>query len=168
MHLSVGIFELVLPAVLGLVSLLLRWRRSKLLQTAEIAFACSCGATLLSPADLASTLIFTVAFFLCFQLGTRFKKPVKKDVTMEKDVDQSQSSWMNPFRFGVVVVAFGVAIFAFGQFQLWQQPAGPLAHQVFRAWAASWIGTILLVLSAAFWGYNFASRQMLSKKDASV
>ena len=54
MHLSVGIFELVLPAVLGLVSLLLRWRRSKLLQTAEIAFACSCGATLLSPADLAS------------------------------------------------------------------------------------------------------------------
>ncbi|EGF29105.1 hypothetical protein [Rhodopirellula baltica] len=168
MHLSVGIFELVLPVVLGLVSLLLRWRHSKYQQTAVIAFACSCGATLLSPADLASTLIFTIAFFLCFQLGTRSKRPVKTNEMKETDVDHSRSSWINPFRFGVVLVVFGAAAFAFGQIQLWPPPPGPLSHQVFRAWAANWIGTILLVLSAAFWGYHFASRQILNQNDASV
>ncbi|KLU01621.1 putative transmembrane protein [Rhodopirellula islandica] len=167
MHLSVGIPELIVPFVLGLLSLLLRWRRSKHLQTAAIAFACSCGATLLSPADLASTLIFTIAFFLCFQLGTRSKHPVKTDETMEKDVDQSQSSWTNPLRLGAVVAALGVAVFAFGQMQLWQQATEPLAHHVFRAWATSWIGTMLLVLSATWWGYHFANRQVLGKKDVS-
>ncbi|WDQ16346.1 hypothetical protein [Rhodopirellula sp. P2] len=167
MHLSVGIFELVLPVVLGLVSLLLRWRRSKYQQTAVIAFACSGGATLLSPADLASTLIFTIAFFLCFQLGTRSKRPVKTNEMMETDVDHSRSSWINPFRLGAVGAALGVAVFAFGQMQLWQRATEPLAHHVFRAWAASWIGTMLLVLSATWWGYHFASRQVLGKKDAS-
>ncbi|MFG0267162.1 MAG: hypothetical protein ACF8AM_18730 [Rhodopirellula sp. JB055] len=167
MHPCVGIPELIVPLVLGLLSLLLRWRQSKHLQTAAIAFACSCGATLLSPADLASTLIFTIAFFLCFQLGTRSKHPVKTIEITETDVDHSRSSWINPLRLGAVVAALGVAVFAFGQMQLWQQATEPLAHHVFRAWAASWIGTMLLVLSATWWGYHFASRQLLVKKGIS-
>jgi Sec-independent protein secretion pathway component TatC len=68
---SIGVFEILLTALLGAGALGLHFCGIAASRWLTAAMGCFALASLLTPADIASTLLFGIAFFVCFGFGAR-------------------------------------------------------------------------------------------------
>ena len=72
---SIGVLELVLTLVFAVVAFGLYFRGVSAARWLFALAGCFALASVLTPADIASTLLFAIAFFGSFYLGTKHKAP---------------------------------------------------------------------------------------------
>ena len=74
MFFSIGMLEVVLTVTMAIPAILLFGRHYSLAKWFAVATACSLIASMLTPADVASTLPFGVALFFCYFVGTKQRR----------------------------------------------------------------------------------------------
>jgi len=72
---SIGVLEVLLTSAIAISAALFCWRGIPGARWLVAATACFAAASVLTPADIATTLLFGVAFVSSFYLGTKQRTP---------------------------------------------------------------------------------------------